>query len=371
VARGTGADGQRDGGAFWWQVAIAVVAALILAAITGVAGWAGSMLGGDSEGGRLELVGKPAVFNGVRDTVDIDGQLIRTSASAPSIDVAVRNVGPAPVQLAEARVTVLDSARLTHCKVGGGEIPQSRPYEIDLVANPAPGERVVSQDVREEVPAGHAYRLLLAFDSEVAGLDEQLFAVNVELVAEPPDQVLDVGRFVLGVPEPISRSGAMLPENEFALTPFGDYALEESWCYRRNSAELQRLTGQPGERAEEIADLSEAPMVPGWSPDVDPEQARAEVELLLRSESYPGTPLLAVFAAEQTGDEGLAQRTRERAAARILSEVERDVDEGESLSGLAMEVRQALEWAPSRRAEDLLQRVEAGLQVDLEEQLDE
>jgi hypothetical protein len=362
-------DPARHKEAFWWAVAIAVVAGLVLAAVSGAASWARSLLDGESGGGRLELVGKPAVSNGVRDAAMIEHHLIRSSESAPKIDVAVRNVGTDPVQIAEARVTIIDSARLSQCKIGGGEIPRSRPYEIDLVANPTPGERVVEEDIREEVPPGHAYRLVLAFDSETSGLDEQLFALKVELIAEPPDQELDLGRFVLGVPEPISRGGSILPEDEWALTPLEGYALEEAWCYRYNYAEVQRLTARPGLRAAEIAALSDAPMTPGWSPAVGVKEARAAVEPLLHAEFYPAS--LAVFAAEQTGDERLVDQTRERAAAKILGTVERSLDAGEASSSDAMAVRQAMGWVPSESAEDLLRRVEAELQANLEEELAE
>lgn len=190
---------------------------------------------------------------------------------------------------------------------------------------------------------------MLAFDSEVDGLGEQLFAIKIELVAEPPDQTINVGRFVLGVPEPISRGGAVLPDDEFALTPAAQFALEETWCYRYN--------------------YSDAPMVPGWSPAVGAKEARAAVEPLLQADYYPAA--LAVFAAEQTGDERRVVQTRERAAATVLREVEHSVDTGEVFAPDAIEVRQAMEWAPSESAEDLLRRVEAELQAKLERQLDE
>jgi hypothetical protein len=353
--------------AFWWAVAIAVVGGLVLSGITGAADWATSLFHPDSSGGRLELVGKPAVSNGVRDSALIEHSLIRTSESAPKIDLAVRNVGPDPVQISEARVTVLDSAQLPNCKIGGGEIPKSRPYEIDLVANPTAEERVVKEDIREEVPPGHAYRLVLAFDSEVGGLAEQLFAIKIELIAEPPDQSLAVGRFVLGVPEPVSRGGGILPENEYALTPAADFALEETWCYRYNYAEVQRMTAEPGQRAPEIAALANAPMIPGWSPAVGAREARAAVVPLLEADYYPAA--LAVFAAEQTDDERLVTSTRERAAAEILRNVEDDLDAGEVFAPAANEVRQAMEWVPSQSAEDLLRRVKAELQAKLESEL--
>jgi len=368
--QGDGGEGSdaRPKEAFWWGVGIAVAAGLVLSAITGAAGWASSLFHSDSSGGHLELVGKPAVSNPVRDSALIEHNLIRSSESAPKVDLAVRNVGPDPVQISEAQVTILDSAQLPNCKIGGGEIPRSRPYEIDLVANPTAEERVVKEDIREEVPPGHAYRLVLAFDSEVGGLGEQLFVVRVELIAEPPDQRLAVGRFVLGVPEPVSRGGGILPENEFAMTPASGFALEEAWCYRYNYAEVERLTAKPGLRAAEIASLSNAPMAPGWSPSVGEREARAAVGPLLKADYYPAA--LAVFAAEQTHDERLVSETRERAAAQILREVEHDLDAGEVFAPAANEVRQAMSWMPSESAEDLLRRVKAELQAELERALD-
>jgi hypothetical protein len=101
---------------------------------------------------------------------------------------------------------------------------------------------------------------------------------------------------------------------------------------------------------------------PGWATFADPLPAGQAALSLLRNHSpADGEPTLAVFAAEQTGDEHFVAAVRRRAARIELEEAEQALEgEGSPKLGL-IELREALTLEPSAAAKSLLPRAEAKL----------
>ncbi len=338
----------------------AIVAVLIVGLLAGFGDWASGLVDGGADG--LEIDGTPVVSNGPEATVEREGELFWTRATTPRVDIVVENRGDEVVRLVEARVTIEDSTRLESCEGGGDPVPVARDYSVPLVLQPFGDERVQRADLSELVRPGRHLTIPLLFADSLAGLDHLLFAIHVELIAEPR-QTLDAGRFVLGVPGPVSRVGYVLPEDEKALE-VGELPYERvarKWCYRRNLAEVERLMAHDGERSPEIAALSDIPLVEGWVQEPEADVARSAVERLLAVED----PVLAAFAAEATGDEEFEQRAKERSAEILLRYAGWQVEsEWEGyLQEAAINARSALALVPSARGRDLLLRANARLQA--------
>ena len=325
-------------------------------------------------GGRIE-VSQVNVKNLQESVTLVDGRAVQAAASLPAIDVTVRNTGTGSVLLTQARVTIEDSARFSYCPFGGGaDIPASPPYLVLLPVMPRPEEQVRRRPLHEEVPVGGFDRFVLQFGIIPSdGLTDHLYALHVELLTDRPQQTVDVGRFLLGVPDTLARHGLLFPENRLVFEnlaqPFErPRRLATVWCYRRNVAELRRLLRTPGRRSPEVKALSRLHLVPGWEDAVEGKTPRQAAEALLRSDEYEA-PTLAVFAAELTDDEAFTEATRMQAAAELMERAEEEMARGSI--GAALDARRVLAILPSPQAQSLWERAEARMreiEVEIEEE---
>ncbi len=340
---------------------------------------AGYTLGGPLAGlldgsntGRLEL-GKVVVVNRSTAVRSVGGSFEQTDATVPQVDVTVRNRGSATAWIEQARITVFDAARLPICLYTGGgsgdQVPQSPPYRVTLPELPLTGRRVLHRPLHEEVLAGEAYRVLLAFQQSHDWLTDQLFAFRVELIAEAPRRILDVGSFVLAVPDPVSRSGHALPEDaELLRDPNATTnRLASTWCYRRNLAALRRVISHPGGRSAQVAALDRVQLAASWRRFADDRPPREAVEPLLHAD-VDEAPVLAAFAAAASGDRELAARTRARAAALLLARARENLEgRWSDPYSAVLEARQALALDPSSSpAKRMLWRAKAARQAQEE-----
>jgi hypothetical protein len=318
---------------------------------------------GNGDAADLE-VRQVVVANGPSDARLADGALRQTPASTPQLDLTVRNTGREGVLLTRARVEVVDIARLTVCEYAtGGEVSLAGDYAIELPTVPLPDERVVTRPLHQEVPAGGVDRFKLWFRTPSQGEVDLVYALRVTLGTDRPGDTVSVGRFVLGVPEaPNGGGGRRLPVPPFELDPSSQYRLQRTWCLRRNLAELKRVLGREGKRSPEMAALADLRLSDSWPAFADDRPAAAAVEPLLNSEVGPPA-LLAVFAAEQTGDPELLVGTRKRAATLLVHEAEQGLDLGYpySVAGAVDDLHYALLFAPSPAARELLGVAEAQL----------
>ncbi len=362
---------------FWVPVATGLLA-LFAVAFAGL-GTVGEAIGigedGDSPVVRLELkqatpVNRPDVYEAGHELS------LQTRPSTPQVVVTVRNKGEEPALIERARVTIEDSARLPICPYVGAAGPglgRQHLYPIELRWLPTPDELVVRHEMQQEVRAGRTGRFALFFRTPPDFGAAHLYAVHVELIVEGREQPFDVGRFVLGVPGPVPRTGDHLPDEDQRLVEALDYAEEGSpefalsvrWCYRRNLHDMQRVLARPGKRAPAIAALSNVQLARSWGSLADRRPPRDVVEPLLGMDSPEGQ-MLAVFAAERTGDDALGESTRRQAAAALLRMTQGDGDYWISPSTAILYTRAALSMVPSAHAEDILQAAEARLQGEEE-----
>lgn len=325
---------------------------------------------GDGDSGWIE-VSEANVANGPQFSTRIGDRFVQTAESTPAIDLTVRNTGEDPVLLTEARVTIEDSARLPNCILGGGgEVPVSPPYTVFLPILPRPEERIRHRRLHEEVPAQGLDRFVLQFGLPPDGENDHLYAMHLELLADRPQQTIDAGRFLLGVPDSPSRGGGILPEDNRTLallrSPYQRrYRLTSVWCMRRNLAELHRLLRTPGKRSPEVRALARLQLASEWPSYKVKRTPRESVAPLLRAVNSEG-PVLAVFAAKQTGDQRLLEATAKRAAALEVEQARKEIGY-EYLSGAAVPLRQALALAPSPSAQSLWERVEARVRAEEKE----
>jgi hypothetical protein len=292
-----------------------------------------------------------------------DGQLVLTRSGTPHLDITVRNTGKLPALLTGVQISIEDSDRLDICEFHTGDIvPVSGDYAITLPILPRPEERTFTRPLHQEVPAGETDRFKVYFRLPWNSERRYLYALNVSLVAEDAGQPLDVGRFVIGVPEAVPEGGRLLPEGP---EPFGVLNEQErllsTWCGRRNIAALERVLGREGRRSSRMAALAQFEPAGWWSEFVDPRPARAAVEPLLAPPLEGGNPVLAVFAAEESGDPELEAATRRRAVELLLVQAEDALQNGEygyMARGAVEAARYALLFEPSPRAEQLLAEAE-------------
>lgn len=303
------------------------------------------------------------LVNGRGQSQFTDGQLVLTRFGTPHLDITVRNTGKLPALLTGVRISIEDSDRLDVCEFHTGDmVPVTGDYAITLPILPTPGERTFTRPLHQEVPAGEVDRFKVHFRLPWNSESRYLYALRVSLVAEDVGRPLDVGRFVIGVPEPVSEGGRLLPEGP---EPFGVLDEQErllsTWCGRRNIAALERVLGREGSRSSRMAALTQFEPAGWWPEFVDPRPARAAVEPLLAPELDGGSPVLAVFAAEESGDPELEAETRRRASELLLARAEdalQNGDYGYMARGAVEAARYALIFDPSPRAEQLLAEAE-------------
>lgn len=345
----------------WIEVAAAVVVVIgaLYAVIQFLADSTEDLIDKSGSGG-IE-VSQVVLVNGPSDTRLIDGSFVQTDASTPQIDVTVRNPGKESVLLTQARVTVEDSERLAVCEYSSGDIiPSSKDYALELPVLPMPKERVVVRPLHQEVQPGAVDRFRVLFKVEHPGLDNYLYAIRVELVTDQTREPVEVGRFVLGLPAPLIDPGAILPGGSFVPGVRESERLASTWCLRRNLASVKRLLAQPGKRSPALADLLPFQFAGWWEGFADPRPASAAIEPLLRSPVGFG-PVLAVFAAEQTGDRQLVERTRKEAARLLLLGAEESLESPYNyVAGSATtSARYSFSLFPSRQALRVLREAEA------------
>ena len=350
----------------WIEVAAAAVAVAgaAYAAFTFLADHTEDLIG-NGDAGDIE-VRQVVIANGPVDVRLAEGALRQTPASTPQLDITVRNTGKEGVLLTKARVEVVDVARLTVCKYATGDaVSLAGDYAIELPTVPLADERVVVHPLHQEVPAGGVDRFKLWFRTPPQGEDDFVYALRVTLGTDQPGNTVSVGRFVLGVPEATNGGGGRrLPVPPFEPDPNYQYHLQSTWCLRRNLAELKRVLGREGKRSPEMAALVDLRLSDSWPVFADDRPPVAAVEPLLNSEVGPPA-LLAVFAAERTGDPDLLARTRKRAAALLLRQAEQGLGLGYpfSVRGAVDDLHYALLFAPSAPARELLGIAEAQLLV--------
>lgn len=343
----------------WIEVAAGVVAIIggVYAGITFLADKSEDLIG-DDNGGGVE-VSQVVLGNRQFDMRLVDGSFVQTDGSTPQIDITVRNPGKETALLTQARITIEDSARLAVCEYNSGDvIPSSKDYAVALPVVPTPRERVVHRPLHQEVKPGAVDRFRLLFRVGDPGEESFLYAVRVELVTDGGRPV-EAGRFVLGLPSPIIANGRILPEGPNPPSAYPSQRLASTWCLRRNLAGLERLLARPGKRSPAVAASLPFQWADWWEGFADQRPPRAAVEPLLSSPVGEG-PVLAVFAAERTGDQQLVGQTRERAAEMMLDQAEDALESEYSYmrGGAALPVRQAIALSPSPRAWKLLREAE-------------
>ena len=314
----------------------------------------------NSAHGSVE-VSQVVLANGKGDTRLVDGALAQTDASTPQIDSTVRNPGKELALLTQARITIEDSERLAMCAYNIGDmIPSSKDYALELPVMPTPRERVVVRPLHQEVQPGAVDRFRILFKVENPGLNNYLYALRVELVTDRGPTPVEVGRFVIGLQSPPYGGSPILPGGETGPNVSGgSERLASTWCLRRNLAAVKRLLGEPGKRSPTLAGLLPFRFGSWWSSFADPRPASAAVEALLHS-PVNEAPLLAVFAAEQTGDDQLVARTRKRAAQLLLLTAEEMLSSpfNQMAGSSTIPARQSLSLSPSARALDALREGE-------------
>jgi hypothetical protein len=282
----------------------------------------------------------------------------QTPETEPTVTATVRNHGKDTAWIDEARITVLDGTRVSVCfsQGGGPDVPHSKPYRVTMPEFPNAEKRVIRRPLHVEVQPDHGARPLLKFQKRFTSTTD-LYAIDVSYVVDPGEEILDAGRFVIGVPGPPDRGGYVLPEDQAALT---DEEVRQavrttlpvvSWCLRHNFDGVRRLAADPGRRSAEIAALSHMRLAPAWNEFADPESPREAVETLLASEGFD-SPMYAVEAAAETGDTAYEEQVRKRAVAILLKRGQEDLGKAASIS--VGDAERALSLERSEAGADLL-----------------
>jgi hypothetical protein len=266
------------------------------------------------------------------------GGMGQTLESEPAITATVRNEGTNTAWVEEARVTVLDGTRLPTCftQGGGPDVPHSKPYRVTMPEFPGAGQQVIRRPLHVEVQPGHGARPLLQFQKLLTSVTD-LYAIDVKYVVDPGGEVLDLGRFVIGVPGSPARGGYTLPESQSALTSeefrsIGtDVSASTAWCLRHNLEGVRRLAAEPGRRSAPVRALSDVRTAPAWAEIEDREPPREAVEVLLEDSDFDA-PLYAVEAAAETGDPAYEEEVRKRAAAILIGRAEEHLGDTATLS---------------------------------------
>jgi hypothetical protein len=247
------------------------------------------------------------------------GELEQDPATEPTIAATVRNRGEETAWIEEAQIKVVEATRLSTCvNQGGGDVPQSKRYRISLPEFPRENPIEVRRDLHVEVQPGHGVRPVLSFQKESPGTTN-LYAIQVRLVADPGHQVIDAGRFVLGVPEPPNRFGQILPESDRVLLSEATAPGEAvpTWCFRHNLEGMRRVIEEPGRRSDFVAALARMQPAPAWSEYADRRPPRVVVKDLLRNDSREAA-MYALEAAAETGEPEYEAAVRKRVVALLL-----------------------------------------------------
>lgn len=263
-------------------------------------------------------------------------------------------------------------ARLGVCYTqGGGDVPSSKRYQMMLPEFPAAEPRVYHRDLHVEVQPGHGVRPVLSFSKDDFNASN-LYALEVEFVADPGDRVLDAGRFVLGVPEPPSRSGYILPESDSALTVVrGELPRPNvlvAACFRHNLEQMRRVIAEPGRRSAEVAALTHLRPASNWGAFVDDRPAHQVVSELLESDDRDGA-LYAAEVAELEGDPEFAATVRDQAVSQLLRLGREELDD--FARAALWDAEGALSLGPSSAARRLLWRAKAACRAEEEKAMEE
>lgn len=346
-----------------WGRRVQVISTLLVAVVAAFA--IGAKVDGffDHGDGKARLeVAEVGVRNGRAEFNPVGStELDQVAATEPRIEATVRNRGNETAWIEEARITVLDSVHLSTCVTQGGggpEVPRSHPYEVDVPDFPVLDHRVIKRDLHVEVQPGHGARPVLALHNNWVE-NPSLYALRLEFVTGPGDHRLDVGRFVVGVPDPPDRGGQVLPESDEVLQSEaaqpGD--VRTSSCFRHNLEGMRRLISQPGARSGYVAALNHVEPASAWHSFASHRPPKAEVALLF--ESFDGEAgIYAVEVAERTGEKAFETTVRERAGTWLLRLAREDLEEGFAV-GAAENAKRALSLESSSVARHLLWQSEA------------
>jgi len=350
----------------------------VAAAVAGIVGLgfvAAPVVEGLIEGSgsaRLE-VGEIAVANRPASYESGTGYRHQTRATSPRIEATVRNRGDETAWIDEARIVIEDSARLSTCLFGGagGDVARTAPYRITLPDYPEVGRRVIHRGLHIEVQPGRGVRPVLVFQIPDA-LVSHLYAIRVELISTQNDVALGLGRFVLGVPEPVQRGGGMLPESDSVLAGDATYGanvdkLTSTWCFRSNLAAVRRVISSPGRRSPQVAALDHLQVASSWPSYVDRSPLPRAIEGLLRSSNGRQGPMYAVFAAERSSDPALVRDVSGRAAALMERRAREVLDEGYATSAAVADAERAILLQSTAARRKLLWRAKASLQAEEEQ----
>ena len=142
-----------------------------------------------------------------------------------------------------------------------------------------------------------------------------------------------------------------------------------TWCARRNMAELKRVLRQPGRRSARMSSLAEMRPAGWWRDFADPRPATAAARALSMRQDFFEAPVLAVFAAERSGNTELEAQIRRRAAAALRRQIERTLRLGYPYSAwnAVIAARQANSFFPTAKGRELQARAESRLRVSREE----
>lgn len=306
-------------------------------------------------------------FNGPM-TAELDGaQLRQTKASTPHLDISVLNSGSDPVLLTKAVVTIVDSAHLALCQYHTGDaVPVSWKYATELPVFPSRSERVVARSLHQEIPAGGVDRFQLFFRLPWNGLDHYVYALRTALLAGDGGKPVAAGGAVVGLPDAILAEGLSLPygHRRFGVLDRGE-RLMSTWCARRNMADLRRVLRRPGRRSARMAALAGMQPADWWQSFADRRAPKVAAESLLSRPGFSEAPVLAVFAAERSGDHEFEADVRRRAAAALIGQARRSLQRSEPYAAWAAVVaaRQANHFSPSAQGSDLLAEAESRWEV--------
>ncbi len=285
-------------------------------------------------------------------------------STLPHIDFTVRNEGTKRIAPDRLRIKVVDSDAITACELpqgGGGEIPIARSFMVELPVFAVGREQVLYRQLHQEVLPERAARFRVYFRSFVDPLLEELFALNVSLVGEEPEQRLEIGRFLVELPGTVPRGGSYLPEDTHSLKTAVemDSLLPSSWCFQRNQAVIQRILSLPGKRSASMRLVAKASPPPGWGKLADSRSAAEAVNGLLRSSDLLLGPQLALFAAQRNGKPALVQEARGRAIVKLRSNIKDGLRTLPERAVLDARILRRIQ--PSAGAQALLDRAEAAL----------
>ncbi|MDQ3739906.1 MAG: hypothetical protein M3389_03080, partial [Actinomycetota bacterium] len=258
----------------WHRISVIVGSLALVVAVIGVAvtfltvpGVLGSDDDEEAPPKALLTLDQTIIHNGPNDTQHIAGREVVTEESMPKIDLTFTNRGDAPALIEEARARIVDSAELNICYAqgGGGDVAVTGRYELQLPFKPRPAERVATARFAFAVDPGGYARLHLDVAGSHGAIPE-LHLLEVSLATREGD-LIDVGRVLIGTPQPVPRSGGFLPEE---ANYFDDRSaatgpdLASLWCYAHNLAAVRRLLKDKASRSDEVEALREVQPAPSF-----------------------------------------------------------------------------------------------------------